>query len=455
MGKITIKDIKAYEVLDSRGFPTVACDVTVSTGLTSKSHHTAKSMVPSGASTGEKEAVELRDGDKERYMGKGVLKAVENINTVIKTALIGKDALNQTLIDQIMIDLDGTPNKSKLGANSILAVSLAVAKAAALALEKPLYKYIAEDLVQKTTDTYIIPVPMLNVINGGAHADGTIDFQEFMFMPVGATSIKYAIQVASECFHALQGLLKDSKYDTNKGDEGGFAPRLKNADEAFDFMIKAIVKAGYTPGIDKDVAIAIDPAASEFYDKETKTYRLKKAIKAGILTQAAGTFTTEQMIDIWKGYIQKYPIISIEDGLDENDWSGFSKMVSDLGAKIQIVGDDLYCTNPELTQKGVELKASNSILIKLNQIGTLTETIKTVQIAQKNGWTAVVSHRSGETEDTTIADLAVGLSTGQIKTGSMSRSERISKYNRLIEIENELGNKAIYKGLKTFTNLKY
>ncbi|MGL5630338.1 MAG: phosphopyruvate hydratase [Mycoplasmoidaceae bacterium] len=450
--KIIIKNINAYEVLDSRGLPTVACDVTV-THLFKK--FTAKAMVPSGASTGEKEAVELRDGDKIRYNGKGVLKAVKNINTEIKNALKEKDALLQSEIDQIMIDLDGTQNKSRLGANAILAVSLATAKAAAGILEKPLYRYIAENLMgRKENDKFIIPVPMLNVINGGAHADGTIDFQEFMFMPVGAKSIKSAVQIASECFYALQKILKNNGYNTNKGDEGGFAPTLKNADEAFEYMIQAIKDAGYSAGIDKDVVIAIDPAASEFYDKETKTYKLKKAIKAGIISEQEGTFSTEKMIELWSKYIEKYPIISIEDGLDENDWNGFAKMVELLGSKIQIVGDDLYCTNPKLAAEGVEKKLSNSILIKLNQIGTLTETINAVNIAHNAGWTAVVSHRSGETEDTTIADLAVGLGVGQIKTGSMSRSERIAKYNRLIEIENELDSNSIYKGLEAFKNLK-
>lgn len=451
MKKILIKEIHAYEVLDSRGFPTVACDVTVGT-FTKKAK--SKTMVPSGASTGEKEAVELRDGDKKRYQGKGVLKAVENINTEIRNLLIGKDATNQASIDKLMIALDGTPNKGRLGANAILAVSIATAKAVAKMIGKPLYRYIAENINYKVDEFYIMPVPMLNVINGGAHADGTIDFQEFMFMPIGATSIKQALQIASECFHALQKLLKANNYDTNKGDEGGFAPKLKNANEAFAFMMKAITNAGYVPGIDKDVAIAIDPAASEFYDKESKAYKLKKAIKAGIINEKDGTFSTRAMIDLWKGYIQKYPIISIEDGLDENDWEGFAMMVKEVGNNIQIVGDDLYCTNPKLTTMGVSKKASNSVLIKLNQIGTLTETIETVNIAHKAGWTAVVSHRSGETEDTTIADLAVGLGVGQIKTGSMSRSERIAKYNRLIEIENELGIKAVYKGIKVFNHLK-
>lgn len=443
-----ITNINAYEVLDSRGFPTVACDVTIANKFT------AKAMVPSGASTGEKEAIELRDGDKSRYNGKGVLKAVENVNTIIAPALIGMDARRQSDIDNKMIELDGTENKAKLGANAILSVSLAVAKAAALASKKPLYKYISEDVLGESITNYIMPVPMLNVINGGAHADNTIDFQEFMFMPVGAKSVKQACQIASECFHSLQSILKSKKLDTNKGDEGGFAPALKDADQALTLMVEAIKKAGYTPGIKKDVAIALDPATSELYDPKTKTYVFEKALKAKILSKDKATLTTKKMIEYWEKLIKKYPIISIEDGLAETDWDGFKEMTSKLGDTLQIVGDDLYCTNPKITEKGIEMGAANSVLIKLNQIGSLTETIQTVKKAQAAGWTAVMSHRSGETEDTTIADLSVALSTGQIKTGSMSRSERIAKYNRLIEIENELGKNAIYNGVKTFTNLK-
>ena len=434
-------------MIDSRGFPTVACDVTIANKFK------GNAMVPSGASTGEKEAIELRDGDKTRYNGKGVLKAIENVNTIIAPAIIGKDGRNQSEIDNLMIQLDGTENKAKLGANAILSVSLAVAKATALALGKPLYRYVKEDIVKDMSNEYVMPVPMLNVINGGAHADNTIDFQEFMFMPVGANSLKEACRIASECFHALQSILKSKKLDTNKGDEGGFAPALKDADQALSLMMEAIKKAGYKAGVNADVAIAMDPATSELYDSKTKKYSFQKAIDAKILKKDKGTFSTEEMIKYWEALVKKYPIISIEDGLAETDWEGFAELTKRIGSNVQIVGDDLYCTNPNLTQKGIELKATNSVLIKVNQIGSLTETIETVMKAKNNGWTAVMSHRSGETEDTTIADLAVALSTGQIKTGSMSRSERIAKYNRLIAIENELGNKAIYKGIKTFYNL--
>ncbi|MGL4647615.1 MAG: phosphopyruvate hydratase [Mycoplasmoidaceae bacterium] len=447
MGKFNITRISAYEVLDSRGYPTVACDVTLKKGIT------AKAMVPSGASTGEREAVELRDGEKNRYNGKGVLKAVSNINDIIAPSLIGKDARRQKIIDETMIALDGTENKAKLGANAILAVSLAVAKAAAIASKKPLYRYIAEDLMGQLKTEYIMPVPMLNVINGGAHADNTIDFQEFMFMPVGATSIKEACQIASECFHALQKILEEKKFDTNKGDEGGFAPRLKDANHALTFMLEAIKKAGYTAGTKKGVAIALDPAVSELYDNKSRTYVFEKAIKAKILDKKKGTLTSNEMVKYWENLVKKFPIISIEDALAEKDWEGFVELNKRIGKTVQIVGDDLYCTNPAIIKVGIEKKATNSVLIKLNQIGTLTETIEAIKMAQDNGWSAVVSHRSGETEDTTIADLAVALGTGQIKTGSMSRSERIAKYNRLIEIENELGSMAVYKGDATFTNL--
>ncbi|MDE5553370.1 MAG: phosphopyruvate hydratase [Malacoplasma sp.] len=444
--KYKITKIEAYEVLDSRGFPTVAAKVWCDDIF-------AKAMVPSGASTGEREAVELRDGDKSRYNGKGVLKAVENVNNLIAPKIVGMDSRNQQEIDEAMIKLDGTPNKGKLGANAILAVSLATARLASILLRKPLYKYIKENINKDNSDTYIMPVPMLNVINGGAHADNTIDFQEFMFMPVGASSLKEAVRIASECFHSLQAILKSKKLDTNKGDEGGFAPNLKSAQDALTLMVEAVKKAGYTPGIDKDVAFALDPATSELYDSKTKKYVFEKAIKAKILSTTAGTKTSKEMIKYWETECSKFPIISIEDGLAENDWEGFAQMVSELGNKIQIVGDDLFCTNPEITKQGIEKKVANSVLIKVNQIGTLTETIKTINLAKQANWTAVVSHRSGETEDTTIADLVVGMGTGQIKTGSMSRSERIAKYNRLIEIENELGSKAIYPGLKAFKHL--
>lgn len=445
-----IKTIKAYEVLDSRGFPTVCCVVETDSGAI------GKAMVPSGASTGEREALELRDGDKKRYNGKGVLKAVENVNKIIAPVLIDKNVDHQIEIDNIMMQLDGNEFKTKLGANAILSVSLACAHAAAKYHKKPLYQYIRENVLEKATDKiiYKMPVPMANVINGGQHADNTIDFQEFMFMPIGAKNFRHGIQIGSECFHALQKLLKEKGMNTNKGDEGGFAPLLKNAEEVLDIMVEAIKHAGYTPGIDKDVAIALDCACSELFDKEKKVYIFEKAIKAKILNVDEGTKSTNQMIDYLESLVKKYPIISIEDGLAENDWDGWAKLVERLGNKIQIVGDDLFCTNPRITNEGIQKKVANAVLIKLNQIGTLTETIQTITMAKNAGWCAVISHRSGETEDTTIADLAVACDTGQIKTGSFSRSERIAKYNRLMEIEDQLNVRAIYDGANTFVNIK-
>lgn len=443
-----IKNVVAYEVLDSRGFPTVACKVTLASGIV------GKAMVPSGASTGEREALEMRDGNKKRFNGKGVLNAISNVNTIIAPAVIGKRADQQKEIDNLMIKLDDTENKSKLGANAILSVSLAIAHAAAQAYHKPLYQYIRQDIVDDNNEIYDMPVPMLNVINGGAHADNTIDFQEFMFMPIGAKSIRHACQIASECFHALQKILKDQHQSTGKGDEGGFAPDLKGADEALSLMVEAIKAAGYHPGVDKDVAIALDVAASELYDPELKKYVFKKALKANTITRQEGIKTSDQMIEYLESLVAKYPIISIEDGLSENDWEGFNKLTKKIGDRVQIVGDDLFCTNPKILAKGIEAQVANAILIKLNQIGTLTETIQAIMMAKKAGWCAVVSHRSGETEDTTIADLSVALGTGQIKTGSMSRSERICKYNRLMEIEDELSVQAQYRGVKTFINLK-
>ncbi len=444
----TIKAINAYEVLDSRGFPTVACSITLACGAK------AKAMVPSGASTGQKEALELRDGDKKRFNGKGVLKAVNNINRIIGPQLIGKSANKQNELDDFMIKLDGTPGKNKLGANAILAVSMAAAKACAVANKMPLYAYIRSLVNEcKENEEYKLPVPMLNVINGGAHADNTIDFQEFMFMPIGAKNIREAVQMASECFHALGKLLKAKGLNTSKGDEGGYAPLLKSAEEALDIMVEAIKTAGYKPGVNQQVAIALDCAASEMYDEATKKYIFKKALDAKILDKTKATLSTDQMIDYLVELTKKYPIISIEDGLAENDWEGFAKLTALIGNKVQIVGDDLYCTNPNLTQEGLTKKATNAVLIKLNQIGTLSETIKTIQLARHSGWAAVVSHRSGETEDTFIADLSVALNCGQIKTGSMSRSERICKYNRLMEIEDELSLRGSYEGIKTFKNL--
>lgn len=450
-GKFKITKIEAYEVIDSRGFPTVAAKVYAK-------NECAIAMVPSGASTGEREAVELRDGDAKRFNGKGVLKAVNNVNSIIAPKIVGMDCRKQSEIDRMMISLDNTPNKAKLGANAILSVSLAVAKLAAKLSNKPLYKYIRQNIMGDLGNKWTMPVPMLNVINGGAHADNTIDFQEFMFMPVGAKSLKEAVRMASECFHALQSILKSKKLDTNKGDEGGFAPNLKNADEALKLMMEAIEKAGYKPGVDHDVAFAMDPATSELYDSEKKTYTFEKALKAKILTAKDAVKKSTEMVKYWDDLCKKYPIISIEDGLAENDWEGFQLMVNDLGGKIQIVGDDLFCTNPKIVKEGIAKNVANSVLIKVNQIGSLTETIETIKEAHAAGWTCVVSHRSGETEDTTIADIAVGLSTGQIKTGSMSRSERIAKYNRLIEIENELeketGSTVVYPGKETFKSIR-
>lgn len=446
--KTKITEIFAYEVLDSRGFPTVACKVTTEQGIV------GKAMVPSGASTGEREALEMRDGDKTRYNGKGVLNAVNNVNKIIAPALIGQKVDEQTKLDEMMIKLDGTESKTKLGANAILAVSLACAHAAAITYNKPLYKYIREDITNNTDTTFKMPVPMLNVINGGAHADNTIDFQEFMIMPVGAKSMRQACQMASEVFHSLQKILKNKGDSTGKGDEGGFAPDLKSAEEALELMVEAIKAAGYVPGVDKDVAIALDVAASELYNPETKKYEFTKAIKAKTMPENETCKTTDEMIAYLESLVKKYPIISIEDGLAENDWDGFKKLNDQIGDHVQIVGDDLYCTNPKILARGIEKGITNAILIKLNQIGSLTETIQAIQDAKKVNWCAVVSHRSGETEDTTIADLSVALGTGQIKTGSMSRSERICKYNRLMEIEDELKSNAKFEGAKTFYNLK-
>ena len=402
-----IKDIKAREILDSRGNPTVEVDVYLESGVM------GRAAVPSGASTGMREALELRDKD-ERYLGKGVLKAVNNVNEIIKPALIGKDALNQKEIDTIMIDLDGTENKTKLGANAILGVSMAVLKAAANYKGESLYKYIGKG----TT----LPRPMMNIMNGGAHADNNIDFQEFMIIPE-ANTIHERIRIGSEVFHNLKKLLKENNYVTAVGDEGGFAPNLKSTREALDFIISAIKKAGYVPG--KDVFIGLDVAASEFYED-------------GLYKVEGKKLTTNQLIDMYINLVNDYPIISIEDPVDENDWVGFRTITEKLGDKIQLVGDDLFVTNSKYLQMGIDNKAGNAILIKLNQIGTITETLETINLAKKNGYKTIISHRSGETEDTIIADLAVGLDLGQIKTGSMSRTDRICKYNQLMRIEQEL-----------------
>lgn len=433
-----ISNIKAREILDSRGNPTLEVDVWLEDGSF------GRAAVPSGASTGEFEAVELRDGDKKRYNGKGVLKAVDNVNNIIAPKLIGLDvgvsALEQVRIDKYMIELDGTKNKSKLGANAILGVSIAIAKAAANSCGLPLYAYLGGPLAT------VLPVPMANVINGGKHADNKIDFQEFMVMPVGAPSVKEAIRYIAEVFHSLKAILKSKGKNTAVGDEGGFAPDLEN-EEAVEVLLEAINKAGFKTGIDNDFMIAIDVAASELYEEGGKKgYKFWKSNPNKI-------FSSEEMIEFYKKWIEKYPIISLEDGLDQSDWEGWKKLNLALGKKIQIVGDDFFVTNTERLEKGIKENCANSILIKLNQIGTITETIEAIQMATRAGWTTVVSHRSGETEDTTISDFVVALNCGQIKTGSMSRTDRVAKYNQLIRIEEELGSAAKYLGKKAFYNI--
>ena len=427
-----ITDILAREVLDSRGNPTIEVEVYTESGAF------GRGMVPSGASTGEHEAIELRDGDKARYLGKGVLKAVANVNDIIADAILGFDVRDQLAIDKTMIYLAGTPNKEKLGANAILAVSIAVARAAADYLDVPLYQYLG-GFNAKT-----LPTPMMNIINGGSHADNSIDFQEFMIMPVGAPSFKEALRMGAEVFHALAAILKSKGYSTAVGDEGGFAPNLGSNEEGFEVIIEAIEKAGYVPG--KDVVLAMDAASSEFYNKEKGVYDLADS--------GEGEKTVDEMIEFYADLCKKYPIISIEDGLDENDWEGTKKLTEVLGDKVQIVGDDLFVTNTEKLSKAIELGVANSILIKVNQIGSLTETFEAIEMAKKAGYTAVVSHRSGETEDATIADIAVATNAGQIKTGSLSRTDRIAKYNQLLRIEDQLGELAVYDGLKSFYNLK-
>ena len=420
-----IIDITAREILDSRGNPTVEVDVFLACGLM------GRAAVPSGASTGEHEALELRDGATKRYGGKGVLKAVNNVNKVIRSEILGLDALDQAELDQTLIELDGTATKKKLGANAMLGVSLATAKAGADYLGLPLFRYIGG------ANAKVLPVPMMNIMNGGAHSDAPIDIQEFMIMPKGACSFAEALRMGAEVFHTLKSILKDMKLSTAVGDEGGFAPHLKSNTEALDVIMKAIRKAGYKPG--KDVFLALDPAASEFYNPKTKRYVFKKSDKS--------VKTAEKMIAFYEDLVKKYPIISIEDGLAENDWAGWKKLTDRLGEKIQIVGDDLFVTNTKFLQKGIEMGVANSILIKLNQIGTLTETLDAIQMANRAGYTAVISHRSGETEDTTIADLTVAVNAGQIKTGSLCRTDRICKYNQLLRIEESLGENAIYGGV--------
>jgi enolase len=428
-----ITEIHARQIIDSRGNPTIEVDVKTESGCF------GRAAVPSGASTGEREALELRDGDKKVFGGKGVLKAVKNVNEIIAPKIIGMDCRDQVKVDEAMIKLDGTPTKSNLGANAMLGVSLAVAKAAAEYSGMPLYRYIGGPNAKK------LPVPMMNVINGGKHADSSVDFQEYMIMPVGAKSFSQAIEMGAETFAALKKIFKDRKDITAVGDEGGFAPNgLKSNEEPLEVLVEAIKAAGYVPG--KDICLGMDLAASEFYDDEKKKYVLKRS--------GQGEKTSEQMIDMIASFVEKYPLITVEDALSENDWAGWKKLTERLGDKVQLVGDDLFVTNKIYVKKGIEMGCSNSVLIKLNQIGTLTETLDTCETAMRNGWTCVVSHRSGETEDTTIADLVVALNAGQIKTGSMSRTDRICKYNQLMRIEEELGEDAIYPGLDAFYNFK-
>ena len=426
-----ITDVYAREILDSRGNPTVEVDVALESGAF------GRAAVPSGASTGAFEAVEMRDGDKSRFLGKGVLNAVDNVNTIIAPALIGWDALDQVAIDEMLIELDGTDNKGKLGANAILGVSLAVAKAAAEYCGLPLYRYIGG------ANAKVLPAPMMNILNGGKHADNTVDIQEFMVMPLGAESFAEALRMGTEVFHSLKKVLKGKGYNTAVGDEGGFAPNLSSNEEALAVIVEAIEAAGYVPG--KDCYLAIDTAATELYDEATGIYNLAGE---GVKKTAA------EMVDFYAAMVEKYPIISIEDGLAEEDWEGWKMLTERIGDKVQLVGDDLFVTNTKRLAKGIELGTANSILIKVNQIGTLTETLDAIEMAKEAGYTAVVSHRSGETEDTTIADIAVATNAGQIKTGAPSRTDRVAKYNQLLRIEESLDESARYKGLKGFYNIK-
>lgn len=424
-----IEDIYAREILDSRGNPTIEVDIVLECGAV------GRAAVPSGASTGEHEAVELRDGDKGRYLGKGVRKAVNNVNDVIAPELVDMDAMDQAAIDKFMIELDGTSNKGKLGANAILGVSLAVAKAAANALDIPLYSYIGG------VNAKTLPVPMMNILNGGAHADNSVDLQEFMVMPVGAKSFSDALRMGTEVFHSLKKVLSQKGYATSVGDEGGFAPNLKSNVEAVEVILEAIEKAGYKAG--KDAMIALDPAASEFYKDGKYVFKKSDGSKK----------SSEEMVKFYADWVRQYPIISVEDGLSEDDWKGWSILTKELGGKIQLVGDDLFVTNTERLMRGIKEGIANSILIKVNQIGTLTETLDAIEMAKKAGYTAVISHRSGETEDTTIADIAVAANAGQIKTGSASRTDRVAKYNQLLRIEEELGAMAKFPGREAFYNL--
>ena len=429
-----IQNVYAREVLDSRGNPTVEVEVTLDNGMKERA------IVPSGASTGENEALELRDGDKKRYQGKGVLKAVHNVNEIIAPKLVGMDVTKQAAIDQVLLDLDGTPFKSNLGANAMLGVSLACARLAAKAHNLPLYQYLGGP------NAKVLPTPMMNVINGGAHADSTVDFQEFFIIPAGFKTFKEALRAGVETFHCLKSVLKEKGYETGVGDEGGFAPSCKHGNtEPLELIMEAIQKAGYVPG--KEIFLGMDVAASEFYNKETKKYDLKKSKE--------GSKTSEEMIVWFEKMVEEYPIITIEDGLGEEDWEGWELLTAKLGEKIQLVGDDLFVTNRDFLRKGITHHVANSILIKVNQIGTLTETLDTIRMAQTNGYTTMVSHRSGETEDTTIADLSVAVNAGQIKTGSASRTDRMAKYNQLLRIEDELGETAVFEGLKAFKKYRF
>jgi enolase len=425
-----IAKVHAREILDSRGNPTVEAEVTLESSVM------GRAAVPSGASTGENEAVELRDGDKFRYLGKGVRLAVENVNKTVANAIVGKDAFDQVEVDQTMIDLDDTPNKSKLGANALLAVSLATARAAAAELEVPLYRYIGG------TNARTLPVPLMNIINGGAHADNNVDFQEFMIVPAGAPSFAEALRWGAEVFHTLKGVLKKRGYSTSVGDEGGFAPSLKSNDEAIEAILEAISAAGYTPG--EQIAIALDPASSEFFDEGAYVFKKSDGRR----------LTSEEMVQYWVNWVRQYPIISIEDGLAESDWNGWATLTEELGDTVQLVGDDLFVTNTRYLERGIEEIVGNSILIKVNQIGTLTETLDAIELARTNNYTAIISHRSGETEDPFIADLAVAANAGQIKTGSASRTDRIAKYNQLLRIEEELGAMGRYNGFASFYQLE-
>ena len=429
-----IVDVYAREVLDSRGNPTVEVEVALACGVV------GRAIVPSGASTGEREALELRDGDKSRYLGKGVLKAVENVNETIAPEIVGMYADDQVAVDKKLLELDGTPFKKNLGANALLGVSLATARAAAEAFGLPLYQYLGG------VNAKVLPTPMMNVINGGAHADSTVDFQEFFIIPAGFDTFHEALRAGVETFHALKDVLKKKGYVTSVGDEGGFAPSCKDGNtEPLELIMEAIKKAGYVPG--KQIFLGMDVAASEFYDDSTKTYDLKKS--------GQGIKTSEEMIAWYEEMVEKYPIITIEDGLGEKDWDGWKVLTDRLGNKIQLVGDDLFVTNPSILREGIKKGIANSILIKVNQIGTLTETLDAIRMAQINGYTTMVSHRSGETEDTTIADLAVAVNAGQIKTGSASRTDRMAKYNQLLRIEDELGDTAVYEGLKAFKKYRF